>query len=231
MTYLLPPLNALRAFEAAARHQSFKQAAHELHVTAGAISQQVRQLEERLGLQLFERRTRQLILTPPGETYLARIRQAFRCLADATAELRPDGVTGLLHIGVHARFAIEGLRTRLVRFREAQPRVGEQVLREQRRGVRAGAEEGRMAERDDARVAEDQVERQREQREDRDLVQQQRVAGQRKPGGDQRDDERDLPPAHARGSRQAGRRRAHLPPPARANSPCGRTSSTTIISV
>ena len=53
MTYLLPPLNALRAFEAAARHLSFKQAAHELHVTAGAVSQQVRLLEERLGVQLF----------------------------------------------------------------------------------------------------------------------------------------------------------------------------------
>ena len=68
MTYLLPPLNALRAFEAAARHLSFKQAAHELHVTAGAISQQVRLLEERLGVQLFERRTRQVVLTSAGES-------------------------------------------------------------------------------------------------------------------------------------------------------------------
>jgi LysR family transcriptional regulator, glycine cleavage system transcriptional activator len=58
--------NALRAFEAAARHLSFKQAAHELHVTAGAVSQQVRLLEERLGVQLFERLTRQVILTPSG---------------------------------------------------------------------------------------------------------------------------------------------------------------------
>src|SRR3954464_12308011 len=86
MTYLLPPLNALRAFEAAARHLSFKQAAHELHVTAGAVSQQVRLLEERLGVQLFERRTRQVVLTCAGETYLARVRQGFRCLAEATAE-------------------------------------------------------------------------------------------------------------------------------------------------
>jgi LysR family transcriptional regulator, glycine cleavage system transcriptional activator len=70
MTYLLPPLNALRAFEAAARHLSFKQAAHELHVTAGAVSQQVRLLEERLGVQLFERLTRQVVLTPAGEAYL-----------------------------------------------------------------------------------------------------------------------------------------------------------------
>jgi len=123
MTYLLPPLNALRAFEAGARHLSFKQAAHELHVTAGAVSQQVRLLEERLGMQLFERRTRQLILTSAGETYLARIRQAFRCLADATAELRPEGVTSLLHVGVHARFVLDGLRTRLAQFRQAQPQV------------------------------------------------------------------------------------------------------------
>src|SRR5689334_23369809 len=123
MTYLLPPLNALRAFEAAARHLSFKQAAHELHVTAGAVSQQVRLLEERLGVQLFERRTRQVVLTPAGETYLAQVRQAFRCLADATAELRPEGVTTLLHIGVHASFAVEGLRARLSQFRRVQPQV------------------------------------------------------------------------------------------------------------
>jgi LysR family transcriptional regulator, glycine cleavage system transcriptional activator len=123
MTYLLPPLNALRAFEAAARHLSFKQAAHELHVTAGAVSQQIRLLEERLGVQLFERRTRQVVLTAAGETYLARIREAFRCLADATAELRPEGVTGLLHIGVHGNFAIDGLRTRLAPFRKAQPQL------------------------------------------------------------------------------------------------------------
>jgi LysR family transcriptional regulator, glycine cleavage system transcriptional activator len=123
MTYLLPPLNALRAFEAGARHLSFKQAAHELHVTAGAVSQQVRLLEDRLGLQLFERRTRQLVLTSAGETYLAQVRQAFRVLADATAELRPEGVTSLLHIGVHGGFDVDGLRTRLAQFRRAQPQV------------------------------------------------------------------------------------------------------------
>lgn len=123
MTYLLPPLNALRAFEAGARHLSFKQAAHELHVTAGAISQQVRLLEERLGVQLFERRTRQVILTPAGETYLARVREAFRGLADATAELKPNGATSLLHVGVHASYGLDLLRPRLARFRQAQPQV------------------------------------------------------------------------------------------------------------
>jgi len=124
MTYLLPPLNALRAFEAAARHLSFKQAAYELHVTAGAISQQVRLLEERLGVQLFERLTRQLILTRAGEAYLTPVRQAFRRIAEATSELRPEGITSLLHIGVHGGVDVDGLRTRLAQFRRAQPQVG-----------------------------------------------------------------------------------------------------------
>ena len=65
MTYALPPLNALRAFEAAARHLSFKLAAHELHVTPAAVGQQVKALEARLGVQLFERLHKQLILTAP----------------------------------------------------------------------------------------------------------------------------------------------------------------------
>lgn len=99
MTYLLPPLNALRAFEAAARYLSFKQAAHELHVTAGAVSQQVRLLEERLGVQLFERLTRQAILTSAGETYLMRVRQAFRCLADVTGILASMPVSTLMGCG------------------------------------------------------------------------------------------------------------------------------------
>ena len=122
MTYLLPPLNALRAYEAAARHLSFKQAAHELHVTAGAVSQQVRLLEERLGVQLFERLTRQVILTPAGEAYLTAIRQAFRRIAEATSVLRPEGITSLLHIGVHGGVDVHGLRTRLAQFPGPNPR-------------------------------------------------------------------------------------------------------------
>jgi DNA-binding transcriptional LysR family regulator len=123
MTYLLPPLNALRAFEAAARHLSFKQAAHELHVTAGAVSQQVRLLEERLGVQLFERLTRQVILTPAGEAYLTPVRKAFHRIAEATSELRPEGITSVLHIGVHGGFDVDGLRTLLTQFRRDQPQV------------------------------------------------------------------------------------------------------------
>jgi LysR family transcriptional regulator, glycine cleavage system transcriptional activator len=127
MTYLLPPLNALRAFEAAARHLSFKQAAHELHVTAGAISQHVRLLEERLGVQLFERLTRQVILTPAGEAYLAPIRKAFGRIAEATAELKPEGIANLLHIGVHGCVDIDDLRRRLAQFRRDQPQVAVRI--------------------------------------------------------------------------------------------------------
>ena len=126
MTYLLPPLNALRAFEAAARHLSFKQAGHELHVTAGAVSQQVRLLEE-LGVQLFERLTRQVILTPAGEAYLTPIRNAFGRIAETTAGLRPEGITNLLHIGVHGGIDIDDLRTRLAQFRRAQPQVAARI--------------------------------------------------------------------------------------------------------
>ena len=112
MTYLLPPLNALRAFEAAARHLSFKQAAHELHVTAGAVSQQVRLLEERLGVQLFERLTRQVILTSAGETYLTPVRQGV--WSPRRGDCRTQGlraVTSLLHIGVHGSFDFDRLRS------------------------------------------------------------------------------------------------------------------------
>jgi hypothetical protein len=69
MTYLLPPLNPLRAFEAAARHLSLKLAAHELHVTPAAVGQQVKALEDRLGVRLFERLHKQLVLTTAGHTW------------------------------------------------------------------------------------------------------------------------------------------------------------------
>src|SRR5687767_15925082 len=83
MTYSLPPLNALRAFEAAARHLSFKLAAHELHVTPAAVGQQVKALEARLGVRLFERLHKQLILTAAGQAYLPEISDGFRLIADA----------------------------------------------------------------------------------------------------------------------------------------------------
>jgi len=126
MTYLLPPLNPLRAFEAAARHLSFKLAAQELHVTPGAVGQQVKALEDRLGVLLFERLHRQLVLTAAAQDYLVGVRQAFRAIADATLRLRPAGAVAIVTLGVHPRFDLG--RAGLDRFRAAHPAIGLRVL-------------------------------------------------------------------------------------------------------
>jgi DNA-binding transcriptional LysR family regulator len=126
MTYILPPLNALRAFEAAARHLSFKLAAHELHVTPGAIGQHVKALEERTGVRLFERLHKQLILTPAGQAFVPEVRAAFRRIADATARLKPAGALVLLTLGLHARFELR--RLAFDRFRAGHPEIGVRVV-------------------------------------------------------------------------------------------------------
>jgi DNA-binding transcriptional LysR family regulator len=125
MTYTLPPLNALRAFEAAARHLSFKLAAHELHVTPAAVGQQVKALEARLGVRLFERLHKQLILTAAGQAYLPEISDGFRRIADATARLKPTGAV-LLQLGVHGSFDLR--RLELAEFRTAHAEIGVRVL-------------------------------------------------------------------------------------------------------
>ncbi len=119
MTCILPPLNALRAFEAAARHLSFKLAAHELHVTPAAVGQQVKALEARLGVRLFERLHKQLVLTAAGQAYLPEISGGFRRIADATAQLKPVGAV-LLQLGVHGSFDLR--RLELAAFRAATPK-------------------------------------------------------------------------------------------------------------
>ena len=125
MTYVLPPLNALRAFEAAARHLSFKLAAHELHVTLAAVGQQVKALESRLGVRLFERLHKQLILTAAGQAYLPEISDGFRRIADATSQLKPAGAV-LLQLGVHGSFDLR--RLELAEFRSAHAEIGLRVL-------------------------------------------------------------------------------------------------------
>jgi len=126
MTYILPPLNALRAFEAAARHLSFKLAAHELHVTPAAVGQQVKALEVRLGVRLFERLHKQLILTAAGQVYLPEISRGFRRIANATAQLKPAGGGVLLQLGLHASFDLR--RLALAEFRATHAGVGLRVL-------------------------------------------------------------------------------------------------------
>src|SRR4026207_2599324 len=91
MKRTLPPLNGLRAFEAAARHMSFTDAADELPVPQAAISHQVRGLEQRLGLKLFVRRNRSLLLSEAGQAYLPAVRAAFGQLNEATAKAAPEG--------------------------------------------------------------------------------------------------------------------------------------------
>ena len=125
MTYILPPLNALRAFEAAARHLSFKLAAHELHVTPAAVGQQVKALEARLGVRLFERLHKQLVLTEVGRAYLPEISKGFGRIASATARLKPAGAV-LLQLGLHGSFDLR--RLDLERFRATHIEIGLRVL-------------------------------------------------------------------------------------------------------
>ena len=122
MKRILPPLNALRAFEAAGRLGSFKEAAVELHVTQGAVSQHVRLLEEWLGASLFERHNRRVLLTPAANAYLAEIGPLFEQLAQATARYGfHEPVSRTLSVNALATFALRWLVPRLARFRAEHP--------------------------------------------------------------------------------------------------------------
>ena len=123
MARRLPPLNALRAFEAAARHLSFTRAAGELHVTQAAISHQVKALEAHLGRPLFRRLNRALVLTEDAQMYLAGLREAFDMMDAATARLVAGESRGVLTVSVLPSFAAKWLVPRLGRFREAHPGI------------------------------------------------------------------------------------------------------------
>ncbi|MEY9142104.1 LysR family transcriptional regulator [Bradyrhizobium elkanii] len=100
MSYRLPPLNGLRAFEAAGRHLSFKAAATELSVTPGAVSQQVKHLELALGVPLFQRLHRSLILTSQGEALLPEVAAAFEGLSKASDTVAKALKTKPLRLGI-----------------------------------------------------------------------------------------------------------------------------------
>jgi LysR family transcriptional regulator, glycine cleavage system transcriptional activator len=123
MTARLPSLNGLRAFEAAARHLSFTQAASELNVTQTAISHQIRRLEEELGLRLFIRKNRALDLTPQARDYLPGVRAAFNDLRLATDRLLHKEDNKVLTISTLASLAAKWLLTRLSAFQEAHPGI------------------------------------------------------------------------------------------------------------
>jgi len=119
----LPPLNALRAFEAAARHLSMKEAAAELAVTPGAVSQLVRGLEQRLRIELFQRGNRSLVLTEAGQNYFAPIRHAFRQIGEATRTLQALTDASMLTVSAPPAFAASWLVPRLGRFRALHPDI------------------------------------------------------------------------------------------------------------
>ncbi|MDH3664084.1 MAG: transcriptional regulator GcvA, partial [Alphaproteobacteria bacterium] len=119
----LPSLNALRAFEAAARHLSFSRAAEELHVTKAAVSHQVKALEEDLGLPLFRRLNRALLLTPAGQTLFPAISEALGLMHAAVARLKRQDRTGELVLTMLDSFAAIWLVPRLSRFRHAHPEI------------------------------------------------------------------------------------------------------------
>ncbi len=118
----LPPLNALRSFEAAARLLSFTAAARELHVTNAAVSHQIKTLEQWLGTALFVRRNNRLELTVAGESWLPQVRAAFRLLRETTHDLLAlQAVT--LRLAVRPAFCLKWLLPRLPRFQQRHPQV------------------------------------------------------------------------------------------------------------
>ena len=119
----LPPLNALKAFEAAARHESFTRAAEELFVTQGAVSHQVKALEAELGVKLFNRERQRLVITEAGREYLTIVRDAFDRIALGTERLLQRQSSGVLTVSTSPDFAAKWLVNRLGRFAEEHPSI------------------------------------------------------------------------------------------------------------
>jgi LysR family glycine cleavage system transcriptional activator len=119
----LPNLAALRAFDAAARHESFSLAAEEIHVTPGAISHQIRALEEELGLQLFVRHGKRISVTDTGQRFAATIRKSLSEIATAAEHLRNLSRQQRLVISATPSFASRWLAPRLWKFIDQHPEI------------------------------------------------------------------------------------------------------------
>ena len=124
----LPPLSALRAFEAAARHGSFKRAAQELAVTPTAISHQIRALEEHAGLALFERRTREVALTDPGAQLYPVLRDGFDAFAAVMERLTRRRRRAQVTISATTAFTARWLVPRVAAFRALHPQIDLQLM-------------------------------------------------------------------------------------------------------
>jgi LysR family glycine cleavage system transcriptional activator len=127
MLQRLPPLNALKVFESAARHLSLKRAAQELSVTPAAISHQVKTLEDYLGVKLFRRLNRALELTPAAHAALPKLREGFDSLAQAVATMRPQPDSGRVTVSAAPSFAVRWLMPRLHRFFAVHPEIDVRV--------------------------------------------------------------------------------------------------------
>src|SRR5271168_1232603 len=127
MHYAPPPLNALRAFEAAARHLSLTKAALELNVTPGALSHQIRGLEDNLGVKLFDRGVRSIALTAAGKALHPGLQAGFLHIRDALASLKTSGDTRVLVISTPPGFTSKWLAPRLYRFSIAYPEIDVRV--------------------------------------------------------------------------------------------------------
>ncbi len=119
----IPPLKALRAFEASARQLSFTRAAEELFVTQAAISHQIKSLEEYLGIKLFMRKNRALLLSDEGQAYYLDIKDIFNAIHDATEKLLARGAKGAITVSTQASFAIQWLVPRLSAFNNLHPDI------------------------------------------------------------------------------------------------------------
>lgn len=119
----LPPLGSLRVFDAAARHEAFGRAAEELHVTHGAVSRQIKQLEQALGLVLFERRNRAVFLTDAGRQLLVLTRSLFEQLSAGLAQLRQPAADAPLVLSCEPTIAMMWLIPRLPDFQRAHPGI------------------------------------------------------------------------------------------------------------
>lgn len=118
-----PPLNALRAFEVAARHLSFTKAADELFVTQAAVSHQIKLLEEFLSIKLFLRKNRNLLLTEDGQAYYFEIKDIFQHINDATERLLMRGAKGSITVAMQPSFAAQWLVPRISQFSVAYPDI------------------------------------------------------------------------------------------------------------
>jgi len=126
--YRLPPLNALRVFEAAARHLSFKEAAAELHITQAAVSHQIKSLEEYLGVELFRRAGRGVQLTEAAKAALPRLREGFDALAAAVETVRERADEAELSITAPPVFTARWLMPRLADFAKKEPKIDVRVV-------------------------------------------------------------------------------------------------------